>query len=74
LSLILIDGSQAVDEFPEGSLVNLSFPIAADLDGTISGFSWDETANAWVEVPVVVADGYATLNVDHSGSYILTIQ
>ncbi len=74
LSLALIKESQALDEFPEGSLVNLSFPVPADLGSTISGFSWDTTTSAWVEVPVVVADGYATLNVDHSGSYILTIE
>ena len=78
MSLTLMNGNQVVNEVPEGAGATLRVSDPSDLGKTMTAFFWDATAHngegAWVEIPLNVNNGYATLTVKISGTYALTVK
>lgn len=78
ISLTLLNGSEVINEVPDGVTAKLKISDPASLGKTMTALYWEVTgdngAGAWVELPVVVSDGYAVLNLQNSGSYILTVE
>ena len=70
ISVTLFKDGAVVSELPVGATVELKFPAPAGVQ--LTSFHWDEATGAWVEIPVVVNDGYAAYLVETSGAYALT--
>ena len=65
---LLLDG-----ELVDGETFTVSFVIPEGMEGSdFAIMAWDADAGSWVEVSsVTVADGFVTVTVDYSGTFVL---
>jgi Ca2+-binding RTX toxin-like protein len=70
ISVVLLNGNEPAGELPQGSNVELKFPLPSDAQVGLIAYH-QGVDGTWVEVPVVTAEGYARIDAPASGRYVL---
>lgn len=70
ISITLFKDGVEVGDLPVGAMIELKYPAPADVQ--LTSFHWDEATGTWVEIPVIMKDGYVAHLVETPCVYALT--